>query len=260
MLERYCAARDAGVDVRYLERKLVKEHTPLAMTVARRFSSADEDTRQAALVGLLQALRRFDPARGVELSNFAWPHIIGEIQRARIESAIVRVPRSSWRKGERVETGRCGHSVRRFVDTSSAFDDTLSDERVIDAVAGCWRGPDPRERCLAAAETMAASPVEGLWPDDPDERIEVLERLDFALDRLALEYPEDVRLWRAHYLDGREWMELAAELGVKRQRVQFRARRREPRLVEIIDELLEVPRREFVAWAAGHTPATEVHQ
>lgn len=76
---------------------LVREHTPVAHHIAQRFSGRgqpDDDLRQVALLGLVNAVNRFDPERGSEFLAFAVPTIMGEVRRYfRDKTWAVRVPR-----------------------------------------------------------------------------------------------------------------------------------------------------------------------
>jgi RNA polymerase sigma-B factor len=82
---------------RELRNELVKEHMQLAEFLARRFAHRGEpvdDLRQVALVGLLKAVERFEPDRGLQFSSFAMPTIVGELKRHfRDRGWAVRVPR-----------------------------------------------------------------------------------------------------------------------------------------------------------------------
>jgi RNA polymerase sigma-B factor len=82
---------------RELRNRLVEEHVRLAEFLARRFSHRGEpvdDLRQVALVGLLKAVERFEPERGLQFSSFATPTIVGELKRHfRDRGWAVRVPR-----------------------------------------------------------------------------------------------------------------------------------------------------------------------
>jgi RNA polymerase sigma-B factor len=93
--ERFVAYRRSGE--RRLRDELVEEHAALAYFLARRFINrgvADDDLVQVALVGLLKAVERFDPDRGVQFSTFATPTIQGELKRHfRDRGWTVRVPR-----------------------------------------------------------------------------------------------------------------------------------------------------------------------
>lgn len=90
--EEYRRTRD-----RDLRNELVQDHMRLAEFLARRFAHRGEpldDLRQVALVGLLKAVERFEPGRGLKFSSFATPTITGEIKRHfRDRGWAVRVPR-----------------------------------------------------------------------------------------------------------------------------------------------------------------------
>ena len=63
---------------------LVERYLPLARQLARRYQHAEEpldDLIQVASLGLLKAVDRFDPGRGVAFSSYAVPTIVGELKR-----------------------------------------------------------------------------------------------------------------------------------------------------------------------------------
>src|SRR5690349_15224729 len=70
---------------------------PLAKLVARRYYGRREnaeDLYQAACVGLVNAVNRFDPDNGSEFLSFAVPTIMGEVRRHfRDRGWAVKVPR-----------------------------------------------------------------------------------------------------------------------------------------------------------------------
>jgi len=82
---------------RELRNELVEEHMRLAEFLAHRFAHRGEsadDLQQVALVGLLKAVERFEPDRGLQFSSFATPTIVGELKRHfRDRGWAVRVPR-----------------------------------------------------------------------------------------------------------------------------------------------------------------------
>src|SRR4051794_24965050 len=70
---------------------------PLVRSLARRYAYRGEqldDLVQIGAIGLIKAIDRFDLERGVELTTYATPNIIGEIKRHfRDRGWAVRVPR-----------------------------------------------------------------------------------------------------------------------------------------------------------------------
>jgi RNA polymerase sigma-B factor len=84
---RRIAARDRAIEA----------WLPLARHLAARYNGRGEpadDLLQTATVGLIKAVDRYDPDRGVEFAGFAIPTILGEIKRHfRDRTWSVRVPR-----------------------------------------------------------------------------------------------------------------------------------------------------------------------
>ena len=80
-----------------LREQLVFSHLGMVRQLASRFSNrseALEDLVQVGIIGLIKAIDRFDPDRGVEFSSFAVPTIVGEIKRHfRDKTWAMRVPR-----------------------------------------------------------------------------------------------------------------------------------------------------------------------
>lgn len=77
--------------------QLITLYLPLVRSLARRYSYRGEqleDLVQVGCIGLIKAIDRFDIERGVELTTYATPNIIGEIKRHfRDKGWAVRVPR-----------------------------------------------------------------------------------------------------------------------------------------------------------------------
>jgi RNA polymerase sigma-B factor len=78
--------------------ELATEFLPLAEYFARRFAGRGEpveDLTQTASLGLLNAIDRFDPERGVPFSTYAAATIVGELKRHfRDRGWALRVPRN----------------------------------------------------------------------------------------------------------------------------------------------------------------------
>src|SRR5215207_4572936 len=99
---------------------LIERALPLAHQIARRYvRSGDQfdDVLQVARLGLVKAVSRFDPDRGVAFSTYAVPTMVGEIKRHfRDTGWSVHVPRSLQERVLKVEqaekalSGRLGRA------------------------------------------------------------------------------------------------------------------------------------------------------
>jgi RNA polymerase sigma-B factor len=99
--ERFACTRSPAARAALVERFL-----PLAHHLARRYQSAEDldDLKQVAAIGLLKAIDRFDPERGLAFSSFAFPTIEGELKRhLRDKGWSVRAPRGVQELSARVE-------------------------------------------------------------------------------------------------------------------------------------------------------------
>jgi RNA polymerase sigma-B factor len=92
LFERYHRAGDPLAREELIERCL-----PLARSLATRYARTGEsldDLVQVANIGLIKAVDRFDPTRGIAFSSFAVPSILGELKRHfRDHGWAARVPR-----------------------------------------------------------------------------------------------------------------------------------------------------------------------
>jgi RNA polymerase sigma-B factor len=80
-----------------LRDKAIEAWLPLANHLAHRYGGRGEptdDLTQTAAIGLIKAIDKYDPTRGVDFAGYAIPTIIGEIKRHfRDRTWSVRVPR-----------------------------------------------------------------------------------------------------------------------------------------------------------------------
>ncbi len=87
----YAATRSpAGLD------QIVRDNQRLLHHVLKRFATADEpyeDLLQVANLGLIKAVQRFDPSKGVRFSTYAVPLIEGEVRHHLRDSLLLRQPR-----------------------------------------------------------------------------------------------------------------------------------------------------------------------
>ena len=88
----YQRARDPRV-----REQLILAHMNLVRYLARKFANRGEpleDLTQVGMIGLINAIDRFDPSRGIRFATYATPTIVGEIRRHfRDKGWAVKVPR-----------------------------------------------------------------------------------------------------------------------------------------------------------------------
>lgn len=96
-----------------LQDDIALRHLDVAESVARSFGTTGpeaSDIRQVAYLGLIKAVKRFNPARGVPFASFAVPTINGEIKRYLRDSCwVVRPPRDV--QDLRTEIARCAPAM-----------------------------------------------------------------------------------------------------------------------------------------------------
>ncbi|SFB38932.1 RNA polymerase, sigma 37 subunit, RpsB/SigB [Lentibacillus halodurans] len=89
-----------------LQEKIVLNYTDLVESIARKYSknsSIHEDLTQVGMIGLIAAVRRYDPSFGKSFESFAIPTIIGEIKRfIRDKTWSVHVPRRIKEMGPKI--------------------------------------------------------------------------------------------------------------------------------------------------------------
>jgi len=125
---------------------MVERHLGLARHLALRYSDSGEpldDLFQVASLGLVNAVDRFDPSRGVAFTTFAVPTILGELKRHfRDRGWAVHVPRDLKEAALRVRRAIAEHHGERPPTPAELAEATgLSLEGVLEAldVAGVQR-------------------------------------------------------------------------------------------------------------------------
>jgi RNA polymerase sigma-B factor len=223
-VERFRLYRAATDDEarRRLREELIEEHLGLAAHLSRRFNHrgiSEEDLLQVASIGLLHAIDRFDPERGVEFSTFAAPTILGELKRHfRDRGWAIRIPRRLQELNLRLTTvaDELTHQLGRsptIAEMASAVH--ASDEEVLEA--------------LDAARAYRARPIErssedgplSAEPGAPADDVAILRSEDRMvveelLDRLE---PRERLMLRMRFYDDMTQQEIAERLGISQMQV-----------------------------------------
>lgn len=215
----------------------VSRYRGLAASLARRFRGkgiADSDLEQVALLGLINAITRFDPAIGA-FEPFAVTTIQGELKRyLRDRAWSVRVPRSLQERsllvGKTIEwlTQSLGRAVSA-ADVAAELD--LTEEEVVEAIAANtayrWESID------APHEETGTTMAENL-PDEEDwaARSEEWQELADAIRTLP---PRERRLLYLRFYRDLTQSEIAAELGISQMHVSRLLTRALDQLRERVD-------------------------
>ncbi|MFL6128884.1 MAG: SigB/SigF/SigG family RNA polymerase sigma factor [Mycobacteriales bacterium] len=209
------------VQHRELRDQLVEMHLPLARYFARRYTGRSEpfdDLVQAASVGLVKAVDRFDPWRGMAFSTFAAPTILGEIRRHfRDHTWAVHVQRTLQELSGQVS--RAAREMSQELGRSPTVPEVaartgLSEERITESLA-----------CSAAYATVSFETPAGedhtlgdrLGGDDPAlDHVELHESLGRAL--AVLPYREQ-QILQLRYYGNLTQAQIAARLGISQMHV-----------------------------------------
>jgi len=166
---------------------------PFAKRLALRYRGASEsfdDLLQVANLGLLNAIDRFDPERGIPFTAFASPTILGELKRHfRDRVWAVRVPRGLHDRLAEVE--KATTALTRQLQRSPSIGEIaerleLEQTDVLEAMeASRNRRPLSLDRPASAEDSEESAP--GEWIGAEDEAFELVEgrlALDAALPYL----------------------------------------------------------------------------
>ena len=87
------------------EEKLLLENAGLIRSIVRRFlgrGTEEDDLLQIASIGMLRAIRSFDPKLGNAFSTYAVPLVLGELRRHFRDSGPIKVSRLYKQKGAQI--------------------------------------------------------------------------------------------------------------------------------------------------------------
>jgi RNA polymerase sigma-B factor len=143
-LLRQMAALPVGDPARdVLRGRAIEAWLPLARHMAMRYAGRSEPTDdliQTATVGLIKAIDRFDPERGIDFTGLAIPTILGEVKRHfRDRTWAVRVPRrlQELRLTINDAVNTLSHTLNRSPTVADiAVHLGVSEEEVLDGLEG----------------------------------------------------------------------------------------------------------------------------
>lgn len=221
--------------------KLVMSHMNLVRFLANKFKNRGEpldDLIQVGYLGLLKAIDRFDPSRGLEFTTYATPTIMGEIKRHfRDKGWSVRVPRRLQELSAKVNqaTDVLTTELQRSpkIEEIAEYLDASVDE-VLEA--------------MESSSAYSSVPLEGTGNNDNDDAPSVLDRyatedsaLNFTDDRLIIQEalkgfsPREREVIDLRFLQGMTQIEIAEQLGISQVQVSRLLRRTLKKIQDKID-------------------------
>ena len=216
-------------------------HMNLVRFLANKFKNRGEpldDLIQVGYLGLLKAIDRFDPSRGLEFTTYATPTIMGEIKRHfRDKGWSVRVPRRLQELSAKVNqaTDVLTTELQRSpkIEEIAEYLDASVDE-VLEA--------------MESSSAYSSVPLEGTGNNDNDDAPSVLDRyatedsaLNFTDDRLIIQEalkgfsPREREVIDLRFLQGMTQIEIAEQLGISQVQVSRLLRRTLKKIQDKID-------------------------
>jgi RNA polymerase sigma-B factor len=211
---------------------LVRRYLPLANRLARRYLRSSEpldDLRQVASLGLLKALDRFDPSRGLAFQSFAVPTVLGEMRRYfRDAGWSVHVPRGAQERALKVrdaqESFANEHGRAPTVGQLAVYLE-LDTEEVVDALIAIQGYRALSLDAPRPAEEDDAAISYGDSVGKEDERYELVEldaTVTAVLDRIP---PRERRILHMRFVEDLTQTEIAARVGISQMQVSRLLRR-----------------------------------
>ena len=209
--------------------QLVEEMLPLVRSLAAKYSGRGEqveDLIQVGAIGLIKAIDRFDLERGVELTTYAVPTIVGEIRRHfRDKAWALHVPRRL--KELNLKLSRLLDELTADLGRSPTIAELalaagVEEEDVVDALessqaytARSLSTPTDDQGDADLLDTLGA---EELGYGEVEDSSLVLSGLDVLDER-------ERRIVELRFFDGLTQSQIAAEIGISQMHVSRLLRR-----------------------------------
>ena len=221
--------------------QLIVSHLNLVRFLASKFKNRGEpmdDLLQVGTIGLIKAIDRFDPARGLEFTTFATPTIMGEIKRHfRDRGWSVRVPRRLQELSAKVNT-----------TTDELTRELQRPPSVAEVAERLGATVDEVLEAMESSTAYSSVPLEGTGQDSDEDAPSVLDHYaaedgDLAAsdDRMVIEEainsftPREQAVIRMRFEEGLTQVEIAERLGISQVQVSRLLRKVVKQVQERID-------------------------
>lgn len=213
--------------------RLVVDNMPLVWSMVGRFSSSGKDKEelfQIGMIGLMQAIDRFDTTYDVRFSTYAVPLILGEIRRFLRDDNPIKVSRTIAEHRKQIQTLQQGQediSVDQIVEKTG-----LTREDVVLAMASARPVTSIYETAYDSGESQVLL-VDQLEGKEKPMEEKVLEEQILALAMQALS-AEEKNLIQMRFFENMTQTEIAGRLGM----TQVQVSRREKKILQKMREFI----------------------
>jgi len=228
LFEEYQRARDPKV-----REQLILAHTNLVHYLARKFANRGEpveDLVQVGMIGLINAIDRFDPSRGIRFATYATPTIVGEIRRYfRDRGWAVKVPRrlQELNLAANKEIDKLTQELDRAPTVAEIADRLeVSEGEALEAMELGDMYELPSLDSALGEESDDSRGVLGDYVGQMDEEMERFEHRARLRDALRSLPPRERRIIELRFFDNLSQMEVAKRLDISQMhvsRLQHRA-------------------------------------
>lgn len=221
--------------------QLIVSHLNLVRFLASKFKNRGEpidDLMQVGTIGLIKAIDRFDPSRGLEFTTYATPTIMGEIKRHfRDKGWSVRVP-------------------RRLQELSAKVNQTTDDltrelqrpPSVAEVAERLGATVDEVLEAMESSSAYSSVPLEGTGQSADDDAPSIIDHYateddDLAAsdDRMVIEdvigdfTPREQEIIQMRFREGLTQVEIAERLGISQVQVSRMLRKALRQIQEKLD-------------------------
>lgn len=221
--------------------QLIVSYLNLVRFLASKFKNRGEpldDLVQVGTIGLIKAIDRFDPERGLEFTTYATPTILGEIKRHfRDKGWSIRVPRRLQELSAKVNQA-----------TDELTVELQRSPSVEEIAAKLGVGAEEILEAMESSGAYTSVSLEAGGSSEDDEAPALIDRLgsvdedlDASDDRMVIDdaisdfSPREQEIVRMRFIDGLTQVEIAKRLGVSQVQVSRLLRRTLRKIQDKID-------------------------
>jgi RNA polymerase sigma-B factor len=238
-------AQERALFVRYkenptpeLEDQLVRKFQPLVYKIVHKFRGHAEhfdDLVAVGSMGLLYAVRRFDPDQGFRFSTYAWQTVMGEIQRYfRDKTWAINVPRDLKERSLKVFNASHEHLAQTGHDptVTELVERTGMSEEAVQEALELGSAYHPQSFMENTRESDASYAVMDDDGEGSNEQLDMsaTKRSMFWESILRTLEPTEARVIRLYFFEDQTQKEIADRLGTSQMNVSRIMKKAQARL------------------------------